>query len=127
MRSCWISITTVADGRETKFSTEGKMEITPLGARLTYAEENAQIGLELLENEAKIVRMGDYTLSLALKQGEQASGSIGIAGSSGDISTYTHKLAYSAQENSLLISLRYDLTISGEKQEMRLRIYAKGI
>ena len=127
MRNCQISITTVVDGNETQFSTKGKMESLPLGARLTYTEENAIVGLEINGNEAKIVRTGDYTLSITLKQGKNANGSIGIGGSSGELSTYTHKLAYSAQENSLLLSLVYDLTIGGEKQEMRLRIYAKAI
>ena len=127
MQNCQISITTVVDGNETQFSTKGRMESLPLGARLTYTEKNAVVGLEINGNQAKIVRTGDYTLALTLKHGESANGSIGIGGSSGEISTYTHKLAYSAQETSLLVSLVYDLTIGGEKQEMRLRIYAKAI
>ena len=52
-------------------------------------------------------------------------GEIGIGGAGGEIHTFAHRVAYSVSKDSLLLSLKYDLLISGEKQEMKLRLLAR--
>lgn len=125
MQSCRITIATTADGKETQFVRAGSMRLSPLPCELTYREENAEVRITLEKGCATVERTGDYTLSLFLKEGERREGALGIAGAAGSVQTVTHKLAYSVQKDSLLLSMRYDLVFGGEKQEIKLRLYAK--
>ena len=127
MKACRVTITTVADGRENSIVREGEMELSASKAILIYREENAAVRIQLEGETAQVERMGDYTLRLSLVRGKITDGEIGIGGSSGEIQTFSHRIQYSATENSLLVSLRYDLIISGETQKMQLRLTSRYI
>ncbi len=127
LQACSITITTTADGQETKMIRKGQMALSTLSARIIYQEENAQIDMFFQGDEVTVERKGDYTLRLRLKNGERTVGSIGLGAASGEVETYARKVGYSISENSLLALLHYDLIISGEKQEMQLRIHAKNV
>ena len=94
---------------------------------LRYKEENAFIVVLLRGESAEIERVGDYTLRLQLKRGEMTQGILGMGGMDGEIETFTHKVAYSMTKDSLLLSLQYDLIISGEIQKMKLRVLGRYI
>ena len=126
MRKCNLTITTAVDGQEQEFATRGEMELSLASALLRYREENAITLLKLYGNRASVQREGDYTLSLQLTEQALTDGSLGIGGGAGEIKTYTHKVGYSVGKDSLLAVLHYDLIIGGEKQEMKLRILARG-
>jgi uncharacterized beta-barrel protein YwiB (DUF1934 family) len=90
-----------------------------------YREENATVALQLEGETAIVERRGDYTLRLHLERGKTTQGELGIGGASGEIQTLTRAVQYSIREKSLLISLKYDLIISGERQNMQLRILGR--
>lgn len=121
MKKCRLTITTETDGRETSVVREGEMELSSEGVFLQYREENAVVTVTFRGESAEISRVGDYSLKLSLRRGEQTKGSLGFGDACGDVEIYTHKVAYSTSEDSLLFSLRYDLIISGETQTMKLR------
>ena len=125
MKLCQLNITTSADGVENSIVREGEMDLSFSDLRICYREDNALVFLQLKEGVTSIVRKGDYTLSLSLKQGELTKGEIGIGGQGGEVETFTHRMAYSLSKNSILLLLHYDLIISGEKQEMKLRILSR--
>ena len=125
MQACKLTITTTADGVENSITREGEMELSLAKVLLRYREENAFVVLILEGDTAKIEREGDYSLRLTLKEGETLMGEIGIGGAGGEIHTFAHRVAYSVSKDSLLLSLKYDLLISGEKQEMKLRLLAR--
>ena len=125
MKTCRLTITTKTDDQENTFTFEGEMELTPSAVKLCYREENAAVAIQLNGETAKIEREGDYSLRLLLVRGEIQPGEIGIGGSGGEIFTYTHRVAYSITKDSLLLSLRYDLIISGESQKMSLRLISR--
>ncbi len=127
LQACSITITTTADGQETKIVRQGKMALSALSARVIYQEESALVDMFFQGDQVTIARTGDYTLQLCLKDGETTTGSIGLGDSSGKVETQTHKASYSLGEKSLLALLHYDLMISGERQKMQLRIHAKNI
>lgn len=126
MRKCNLTITTAVDGQEQEFTAMGEMELSLRSALLRYREQNAITLLKLEGNCASVEREGDYTLSLQLTEQTLTGGSLGIGGGAGEIKTYTHKVGYSVGKDSLLAVLHYDLIIGGEKQEMKLRILARG-
>ena len=77
----------------------------------------------MLRGSGRIVTVsGD---ELHLKSGELTVGKIGIGGSCGEIETFAHHIHYSVSKDSLLLSLHYDSIISGEKQEMKLRLISR--
>ena len=125
MQACKLSITTTADGVENSITREGEMELSLSQVSLRYREENALVCIRLQGESAEIERQGDYTLALCLIRGERSTGKIGLGGSCGEIETCAHKVSYSISKDSLLLSLHYDLLISGEKQEMKLRLIAR--
>ena len=125
MKACKLTITTTADGVENSVTREGEMELSLTGVQLRYREENAFVVMILKGESAEIQREGDYSLRLFLKRGEVSQGTIGIGGSNGEIQTFTHRVSYSVSKDSLLLSLYYDLLISGEKQEMKLRLLSR--
>ena len=125
MKACKLTITTTADGVENSVTREGEMELLLTGVQLRYREENAFVVMILKGESAEIQREGDYSLRLFLKRGEVSQGTIGIGGSNGEIQMFTHRVSYSVSKDSLLLSLHYDLLISGEKQEMKLRLLSR--
>ena len=125
MKSCNLTITTTMDGVENSIKREGEMEISLSNVRLRYREENALVFIKLQGENAEIERQGDYTLRLNLNRGKFSKGEIGIGGSGGEIETFTHRVSYSVSKDSLLLSLHYDPIISGEKQEMKLRLLSR--
>ncbi len=127
LQACLITITTTVDGQETKIVRQGEMALSTLSARIIYQEENALVDMFFHGNEVTVERQGDYTLRLHLKNGEKTVGSIGLGDVCGEVETHAKKLSYTLNENSLLALLHYDLMISGEKQNMQLRIYAKNV
>ena len=125
MQSCNLTITTSVDGRETDFSCVGELGLTAHSATLRYTQENASVSLVLEGESAKIDRIGDYSLRLFLKRGEESDGALGLGGSDGEIKVFTHRVAYSIGQDSILASLHYDLIFGEERQEMKLRILAR--
>ena len=125
MRKCRVAITTVVDGQENTIAREGEMDISLGGATLIYREENAATRIHLENEKAEVERIGDYTMRLCLIRGELTDGEIGLGGSSGGIQSFTHRVQYSMTEQSLLLSLKYDLMISGEVQKMQIRLTAR--
>ena len=125
MKKCKVTITTVVEGQENSITRDGEMDLSAEKTQLFYREENAAVHISLHGETAEVERQGDYTLRLHLVRGEITQGELGIGGSSGEIQTLTRAVQYSIREKSLLISLKYDLIISGEKQNMQLRILAR--
>ncbi len=125
MKPCKLTITTVADGVENSITRDGEMELSATRNLLAYREEGAFVRIQLQGQAAELIRQGDYTLRLSLKDKEETVGEIGFGGTGGEIGIYTHKLAYSTSSDALLLSIRYDLLISGEKQEMSLRLISR--
>ena len=125
MKKCRVTITTAVDGQEYTTTREGEMELSVSVATLIYREENAATRIRLENEKAEIERIGDYTMRLNLIRGETTEGEIGFGGSSGVIQSFTHRIQYSVTEKSLLLSLRYDLMISGEVQKMQIRLMAR--
>ena len=125
MEKCKLTITTVADGQENTITREGEMDLSVQTAKVYYREENAAVYRQLEGETAIVERRGDYTLRLHLVRGETTQGELGIGGSSGEIQTLTRAVQYTIREKSMLISLKYDLIISGERQNMQLRILGR--
>lgn len=125
MQKCFLTITSVADGKESSFARTGKFESSLNSTCICYQEENADVSLRLENGVVSIDRKGDYTLCLRLKKGEKTQGWLGINGTQGEIETETSRIAYSVTENSFMLSLRYTLLIGGERQDMKFCLYAK--
>ena len=125
MKKCRLTITTIADGQENTITRDGEMDLLSQNIRLFYREANAAVYLQLQGETARVERQGDYSLRLYLVRGEKTKGEIGIGGSSGEIETFAHTVQYSVSETSLLLSLKYDLIISGETQNMQLRLLGR--
>lgn len=127
MKACRLAITTTAEGVENSIDREGEMELSLSKVLLRYREENAFVFIKLEGETAEIERQGDYTLRLCLKRGKLAKGKIGLGGDDGEIETFAHRVLYFVSKDSILLSLHYDLIISGEKQEMKLRLTSRFI
>lgn len=125
MRTCEISITTVADGKKTSFSAKGEMDLSTYKARLAYKEEQSFVTVLLEKESATIVREGDYSLRIPLKRGEMTEGALGVGGNEGGLQVFAYKVEYSIREDSLLAILHYDLLFGEGRQEMKLRIVAR--
>ncbi len=125
MQACHLTISTKTDGRESKISRQGKMDLSLLSAQVVYLEENAEVKLSLENGIVTIHREGDYSLFLVLEKGQIREGTLGLNGATGIIHTKTRRLAYSLTENSLLLSLHYELLTGGEPQDMHIRLFAK--
>lgn len=125
MKSCNLTITTSVDGRETDFSCEGELFLSARSATLRYTQANASVSLVLDGQTAKIERVGDYSLRLFLQNGEESVGILALGENDGEMKVFTHRIAYSIGQDSLLASLHYDLLFGEERQEMKLRILAR--
>ena len=127
MKSCRLTITTVADGQKTELSCEGQLSLSTCSATLCYQQDGANVSLVLEGETAKIERTGDYSLRLFLKRGEETGGELILGGNDGQMRVYAHRICYSVGKDSLLASLHYDLLFATDKQEMKLRILARFI
>lgn len=125
MKPCYLTITTTADGVETELSREGEIELSVNKTVLVYKEEQAIVRFTLQGERALVERQGDYSMRLCLERGKKCEGALGLGGAEGLIYTYTYRVAYSIGNNSLLASLRYDLLINDEPQEMKIRLLAR--
>ncbi len=125
MQPCKITIVTTEENREIKTVRDGEMRLCGLDAVLIYKETQATVKMVFQGECVEIIRQGDYSMRLRLKRGKLEKGELGIGGSTGEIQTFAHKIAYSVRENGMMALLHYDLIISGEKQEMRLRLSAQ--
>jgi uncharacterized beta-barrel protein YwiB (DUF1934 family) len=117
----------MADGRKTTTVCEGIYHEEDGKITLAYADDNAETLLVFDKDVVQVERKGDYSLSLRLKENELTSGFLGINGGQGEISTYTHKLAYSSNKRVFLAILHYDLLFSTDPQSMKLRLSVKRI
>lgn len=125
MQGCKFTITTAVDGEENTVVKKGNIDFLENSVVLQYAEESANVCITLQKGEATVVRQGDYSLSLALKQGKQTEGNIGLDGADGRIAIQTHNVKYAKERNVFKLSLRYDLIFSQEeKQKMQLKLRA---
>ena len=125
MKKCRVTITTSVDGQENTITRDGEMAFSANGIQRIYREPNAATRICLQGENATVERIGDYTMRLQLTCGELTDGELGIGGSSGAIQTLTHRVNYSTSEQSLLLSLHYDLLISGETQKMQIRLMSR--
>lgn len=125
MENCQVTITTIIDGNESQIIRHGEMETSVSEVKICYREENATVFLSTQNGRIEIERKGDYSLRLTLEQGKQSVGILGIGGAEGEVLTFAHQVAYSVSKNSVLMALKYDLIISGEIQEMKLRLLAR--
>ena len=125
MRACSVLLSTKVDGENNETIRDGEIEIFPRSAQIIYREENAQVKLSLQGEQVNVLRQGDYTLALFLKNGETTTGEIGIGGNSGEILTKTHAIEYKISEDCVVARLAYELIIGNESQQMELRLLAK--
>lgn len=124
-RVCKISITTTVDGEETQATREGSLRLSFTQSVLSYKEENAVVTLTMQADELEILRDGDYSMRLPLKRDTLTRGEIGVNGATGTVDIYTSRLLYSTTDNSLMLSLHYDLIFGKETQKMQIRLLAR--
>ncbi len=124
MKTCVVTIVSSVDGKENTFSYAAKIAFSAGLVTLYYEEDGATTQLSLTEGEARIVRTGEYGLSLRLKEGERTQGTLSVAGAGGRIEVEASRVAYSLGNNSLLAMIKYSMLFEKEKQEMSLRIKA---
>ncbi len=125
MPICKVTVLSKADGQEQKIVRMGRLEEKENGILLGYREENAEITLILTGEEATIERVGDYALSLALKEGETRLGKLEMGGNAGELPVATDKICYTKENGGYRIELRYRLLFGEEAQDMELCIYAQ--
>ena len=127
MEKCRLTIITTADGQDNRVFLDGEIEAKTQVIKVQYADNGAQVTLSVKNEEVFIEREGDYSLNLHLKKDSVCKGSIGIAGSKGEVETKAHEISYSLKEDSFLLSLQYDLLIGNETQAMKIRLLGKKI
>ncbi len=125
MEKCRVSISTTADGQKSGFLSDGEIVRNDLGFTIRYHDQNANVSLILKDGEVSIKRQGDYSLSLHLIEERETKGSLGIGGTEGEISVYTQEISYLQKGKSSKLSLRYELIICGERQQMQLLLLVK--
>ncbi len=127
MEKCRLTIITTAQEQENRVFLDGEIEVKANAVKIAYADKESQVTLLIKNEEVFIKRCGDYSLQLHLKKDCVCEGSIGIAGSKGEVKTRTQEIAYSKKEESFLLSLQYDLLIGNEAQAMKIRLLGKKI
>ena len=125
MQTCRVTIASSADGQENESVKKGSLAVNGTGATVCYQDGEAQVQIVVDREQTVITRRGDYEMRLVLRKGEICAGTIGIMGSSGQVYTQTHALAYSVSERSLLLSAQYDLLFDKERQAMKIRLHAR--
>ena len=125
MQNCRITVASSADGQENEIVRSGELAINGTAATLCYQDGQASVKIEVESGEMRVIRRGDYEMSLTLRKGEICAGTLGIMGSNGQVFTQTHAVSYSVSERSLLLSARYDLLFDIERQAMKIRLHAR--
>ncbi len=127
MSNC--SITLYSTIEETRSTTHviGTLHVHENGAELHYIDGGAKVTVSATPTCVKIVRRGDYTLSLPLQSGRTTTGTIGIAGSEGVVAIDCQKVEYSVKNGTFLLLAQYELVFGKERQKTSLRLYAKGV
>ena len=127
IRKCDLTLKSIVDGTENTFFAEGRLENFGEKIKVCYREDPAVIHVTFHEGKAWIDREGDYSLCLALNEGELTQGEIGINGNVGELEIRTHKIEFSYLDNQLSARLRYDILLGDGVQEMELIIQAKAV
>ena len=127
IRKCDLTLKSIVDGTENTFFAEGRLENFGEKIKVCYREDPAVIHVTFHEGKAWIDREGDYSLRLALNEGELTQGEIGINGNVGELEIRTHKIEFSYLDNQLSARLRYDILLGDGVQEMELIIQAKAV
>lgn len=125
MKSCFLTIVTTTDGISSTVNKNGEMEFSDSVSMVRYYDENAIVSVIFEENTARLLREGDYTLDIPLKEGSPTIGKLGFGENVGQIDVYCKKLSYAVKGRSILASIHYILDFGNEKQEMQIRITAR--
>jgi uncharacterized beta-barrel protein YwiB (DUF1934 family) len=113
---------------ETSAVFNAEMNLSPLQANLFYKDAESFVCIDINGDGLTIDRSGDYGFVLNLKEKEETISQLNVAGSVGDLVTYTESLRYSIKETSLLLSVKYSLIFGGgERQIMKIRLTARKI
>ena len=121
-------VTQIDDGAETSATFNVEMDLSPFNAKLFYQDGESSVRIDVNDIGLTIERSGDYGFFLKLKENEETLSQLNVAGSVGDLTTYTEYLRYSIKEKSLLLSVKYSLIFGGgEQQIMKIRLTARKI
>ena len=124
MKKCDLTLKSIVDGEETSFYAEGRVEEFGDKIKLCYREEPAIIHVTFHDGKAWVDRDGDYSLRLALVEGEVTKGELAINGNVGELEIRTHAVACLYQGDQLSARLKYDILLGDSAQEMELLIQA---
>lgn len=123
MKPCSIEIRTDTDGQISMFETTGELILAddPI---LKYSDHGSNVTIYLSE-PLRIVRDGDYTLSLTFKKKERTEGMIGLGGNSGSIDVVTENCRIERNHDAYLVYCVYQLDFGTSVQNMKLHLVAK--
>ena len=123
-----LDIVTTVDGQATQKTWDAVCEFGTTFARLEYQDEQAYVKMLVEDGRAEIERKGDYGLKMAFEEGKKTKVILEIGGNVGEIEAETYRLGYLIAEKSCMVQLHYALCFSEtEKQEINLRLHARGI
>ena len=123
-----LDIITAVDGQETKKTWDAICEFGTTDVNIEYRDEQALVKMLIKHGRVEIERKGDYGLTMSFEEGKPTKVILEIAGNVGEIDAETYRLGYLISEKSCMLQLHYALIFSEtEKQEINLRLHAKGI
>jgi hypothetical protein len=122
MTAANVTIVTVIDGIETRFSTPAEAELSSSFGRVKYQADGSLVGVEITPSKFTMQRTGDFSLFLCLKAGEHTNGVFGAIGKEGKISVFTKKLKVSLSERNALVAAEYELIFPAETQHVKIRM-----
>lgn len=123
MKSCSIKIRTETDGEVSHFETKGEIELSEQPV-LNYLDHGSKVTIYLTD-PLRIVRQGDYTLSLILKESERTEGKLGFGASHGSIFVETKNCRIERNHDAYLIYCVYQLDFGTAVQNMKLHLVLK--
>ena len=122
-----VNIVTTTDGKASEISRRAECTFGLNSARICYREESASVQVILQDGCVDILRKGDYGMSLHLVEGETSAGTLEMGGKAGELCIAVDRIGYSVTAKSLLLKLQYAILFGEEeKQEINLRLYARG-
>ena len=124
---CQVTVDTTTDGKKTRISREGNLQITPTGVTLSYAEETANVTVTLQDGVAQMIRQGDYALCMRFEKGKKTNATLGLGGNVGEMQTVTERIGYAIKDGELSLHLKYTLLATGDPQTMQVKIHAKEV
>ena len=123
-----LDIVTAVDGQETQKTWDAICDFGTTSVAIEYRDEQSLVKMLIKDGRAEIERKGDYGLTMSFEEGKATKVILEIAGNVGEISAETYRLGYLLSEKSCMVHLHYALIFSEtEKQEINLRLHAKGI